>query len=430
MNKLSRATFGVIVVLWGFSAQAAVLNRLLNDTHDSSQFALLLENSSAISHPIVYDAGSQLFSLSASVIGSTLPGVGGAGNVSISMFLDNSGNLLWSSARTFLWLGTGGEPILSGTVTAYGYKEPDPGNPVLDEDIFDFRVEVTGGTAKSLVSNVIYIRANTEDSSFTADFARGFYVTVLKGFVYKHTVKLTLAATGVTCNSDEDGTITATFSGGTTPYSISIDGGTPRTGITTSPVQFTGVGPGTHTVTLTDAINGTATATANVDQPASLSLSLGQTPAKCNTSSDGKITASFDGGTAPYTVTLDTGVSQPATSPLEFDNVSAGPHHVVLTDAHNCSIEANIEVEKPLPLTVNVDGQDVKCYGLATGAATAVVAGRYWTLQLQLEYISGTDCGNGDRLASGQLHGNGDGCQWMHGSNQRNHHAAHHFISG
>src|SRR5213076_1296367 len=59
-----------------------------------------------------------------------------------------------------------------------------------------------------------------------------------------------------------NGSIRATFGGGTAPYQVKIDNGSYTT--QSSPYTFTGLAPGSHTVTLNDA-NGCTT-------PASISV--------------------------------------------------------------------------------------------------------------------------------------------------------------
>src|SRR6266566_3028318 len=64
---------------------------------------------------------------------------------------------------------------------------------------------------------------------------------------------LTLSLSVTACSGGSNGSIRATFGGGTGPYQINIDNGTFTT--QTSPYAFTGLGPGSHTVMVTDANN-------------------------------------------------------------------------------------------------------------------------------------------------------------------------------
>src|SRR5262245_63129673 len=65
-------------------------------------------------------------------------------------------------------------------------------------------------------------------------------------------VTLSLTKTDVSCNGGADGSVTATFGGGTAPYMIKIDTGA-ISAAGPSPQTFSGLSAGSHTVTVKDA---------------------------------------------------------------------------------------------------------------------------------------------------------------------------------
>ncbi len=162
---------------------------------------------------------------------------------------------------------------------------------------------------------------------------------------------LGLSQTPTTCNGGSDGQITATFSGNG-PFQLNIDGGsyTPQT----SPYTFTGLSAGSHTVTVKDVNGCTTPQLITVTQPAALSLSLGQTATSCNGGSDGKVTATFSGGTGTLQVQIDGGSYSPQTSPYTFIGLSAGSHTVYLRDANGCTTSQSITVNQPTALSCSV----------------------------------------------------------------------------
>ncbi len=82
--------------------------------------------------------------------------------------------------------------------------------------------------------------------------------------------------------------------------------------------------------------------------PALLELSLEQQPVYCYGGSDGGVTPTVTGGTAPYTYLWNTGATTAALA-----DISAGTYEVVVTDARGCEALASIEVEEPTaPLTI------------------------------------------------------------------------------
>src|SRR5207248_6288945 len=102
-----------------------------------------------------------------------------------------------------------------------------------------------------------------------------------------------------------DGTVTATFGGGTAPYQVKIDAGSAAT--QSSPFTFSGLRAGSHTVTGIDSQGCTLAQAITVNQPTAVTLALAETDAQCQGASDGTVTATFGGGTAPYQVKIDAG---------------------------------------------------------------------------------------------------------------------------
>src|SRR5215813_13479863 len=186
-------------------------------------------------------------------------------------------------------------------------------------------------------------------------------------------VTLSLTETDVSCNGGSDGTVTATFSGGTAPYTASIDGGAAATA--TSPKTFSGLSAGSHSVTVTDSGGCSKTTSIMVNEPTAVTLSLTKTDISCNGGSDGSVTATFGGGTGPYTISLDGGAFAAATSPKTFSSVSAGSHTVTVKDANGCTKSDSITVNQSAAVTLSLSKTDVSCNGGTDGSVTATFSG-------------------------------------------------------
>src|SRR5207247_2342928 len=93
------------------------------------------------------------------------------------------------------------------------------------------------------------------------------------------------------CAGLSNGTLTATFSGGTGTLQLSLDGGSFTT--YTSPHTYTSLGAGSHTVTLRDGSLCTTSQSVTLVNPPALSLSLTKTDLTCNGGGNGTITATF-----------------------------------------------------------------------------------------------------------------------------------------
>ena len=94
---------------------------------------------------------------------------------------------------------------------------------------------------------------------------------------------------------------------------------------------------------MTDANSCTATTTGNITQPSAVTLSL--QAGACSSGSNGSITATFGGGTAPYQVKIDAGNYTTQTSPYTFTGLAGGSHTITVKDANGCTKSASISVD-------------------------------------------------------------------------------------
>ncbi len=176
--------------------------------------------------------------------------------------------------------------------------------------------------------------------------------------------------TDVNCFGDNTGSIDITVNGGTTPYGFAWSNGA-------STEDISGLVPGAYTVTVTDAVGGTAAGTYNVNGPSSaLNASLiSVTDVTVAGGSDGAIDINVSGGTPGYTFSWsNTGNTE------DLGGLQAGMYSVTVTDQNGCSEELG-------PFTVN-DGitpisidafnstfTDVTCFGVNDGSINLVVSG-------------------------------------------------------
>ncbi|MBK6825395.1 MAG: SprB repeat-containing protein [Chitinophagaceae bacterium] len=135
------------------------------------------------------------------------------------------------------------------------------------------------------------------------------------------------SANGLTtsCPTAANGSITVTVTTGTAPYTYVLDGGAPVIGA--SPYTFNGLTAGLHTVVVTDNLGCLAQIT-NINVPAgpAFTANTNATSTSCNTASNGTITVTPNGGTAPFAYSLDGGAPVPGASPYTFYNLPSGIH--------------------------------------------------------------------------------------------------------
>ncbi len=171
-------------------------------------------------------------------------------------------------------------------------------------------------------------------------------------------------ATDISCNGGSDGSITASPSGGTPPYSYAwSNGGTTAT--------ISNLSAGTYSVTVTDANNCTDVQTnITVNEPAALTATVSGTDILCNGANDGSATVTVSGGTAPYTYAWSNGATTQTAS-----NLSAGTYTVTITDNSGCTYTpAAVTISEPPALTGSITSTNASC-GNADGTATITVSG-------------------------------------------------------
>ena len=109
--------------------------------------------------------------------------------------------------------------------------------------------------------------------------------------------------------------------------------------------------------------------TINVTRTNSLAGTTSTTPTTCGVSV-GTITVTPSAGTPPYTYVLDGGTPQTAPGPNTFNNVSAGPHTVVVTDATGCTNTFNVVVPTTNTITATASTTATSCPLSSDGTIT------------------------------------------------------------
>ncbi len=167
--------------------------------------------------------------------------------------------------------------------------------------------------------------------------------------------------THVTCNGNSNGTIEIHASGGTLPYSFTIDG------VNFQPdSSFQNLTGGSYNITVIDAGGCSYFQQVQIVEPAALSLSVSsQTDVDCNGNSNGTVTLQTTGGSSPFQYSLD-GVNYQA-SPT-FSGLTTGPYTFTVVDDSSCTATAQVNILEPPVLDVAVSGiANIPCFGDSTG---------------------------------------------------------------
>ncbi|CAN5177672.1 hypothetical protein BH09BAC1_BH09BAC1_01170 [soil metagenome] len=178
---------------------------------------------------------------------------------------------------------------------------------------------------------------------------------------------LSLAQDSVNCNGGNDGTITATAGGGNGAYEYSKDG------TNFQPLNtFNNLTAGAYTITLRDGNSCTQTASVTVLQPAALTVAGVPIGISCNSTNDGQINATGNGGSLPYEFRLNSGTYQGSGN---FANLTANTYTLDVRDGNGCTATTTIQVQASPALALTLSQDSVKCNGGADGQVIATGTG-------------------------------------------------------
>ncbi len=183
------------------------------------------------------------------------------------------------------------------------------------------------------------------------------------------------STTPATCGQS-NGTVTASATGGSTPYQYSIDGN-----VFQGSPTFTGLSASTYTVTVRDANLCTSTFVANVSSTGGPTAGASTTPATCG-QSNGTVTASATGGSTPYQYSIDGNVFQNTPT---FTGLAANTYTVVVRDANLCTSTAIATVSSTGGPTAVISGTTPATCGLSNGTLTASATGGSMPYQYSID---------------------------------------------
>ncbi|MGN6645309.1 MAG: gliding motility-associated C-terminal domain-containing protein [Cytophaga sp.] len=178
-------------------------------------------------------------------------------------------------------------------------------------------------------------------------------------------ITATATPTQIACNGGT-GSIALTPAGGTPPYSNFLW----SNGATTQ--NISGLSAGTYTVSFKDSKGCTGSASATINAaPATITATPTVTQITCNGASNGSISLTLSGGTAPYNSFL---WSNGATT-QNISGLAAGTYTVVFKDNNGCSGSASATVNPaPAAVTATATPTQITCNG-GTGSITLTPAG-------------------------------------------------------
>ncbi|MFN5223469.1 MAG: beta strand repeat-containing protein, partial [Bacteroidota bacterium] len=184
-------------------------------------------------------------------------------------------------------------------------------------------------------------------------------------------------STNITCNGQANGSISVVSTGGTGTLTYSLNGSTSQSnGI------FNGLGPGTYTIIVSDNNGCTVSSQSTITQPALLTSTSTSILSTCG-NNNGSITLTVQGGTSPYTYSLNNGPSQVSTS---FAGLTQGTYGIIVSDANGCTTALQTAVAgAPGPFLNQGVATNITCNGLANGTIQIVSTGGTTPIQYSID---------------------------------------------
>jgi len=200
---------------------------------------------------------------------------------------------------------------------------------------------------------------------------------------------VTVAVNNVSCYGQNNGSITANASGGSS-FSYLWSTGSPSQSISN-------LSAGNYSVVVTNNFGCSTTATAVVTQPSQLTATAVGSSLSCFGDANGIAVVSAVGGTPVYSYLWSNGAITQSVNGL-----SSGNYNVTVTDANGCSVTTEAVVIEPTEISINITTQDIACAG-TTGSASAIVTGGtpfpqgdydfFWSSGSQLDQAFGLEAG-------------------------------------
>jgi gliding motility-associated-like protein len=186
---------------------------------------------------------------------------------------------------------------------------------------------------------------------------------------------LTGTASGIptSCAGVNNGSITATATNGSGPYTFSIDNGTSWQASNV----FNGLAPGNYTVVIREGgVCTSAGIAVTITSGAGVTANVTPANTSCTGGTNGSITVTPTNGTGPYTFVLNGTTTQTGATNTVFTNLAANTYSIVITDAAGCisSSPISVTINDGPAITVTPSKTDALCFGTATGNITNTVS--------------------------------------------------------
>lgn len=228
--------------------------------------------------------------------------------------------------------------VVTGGVIDYKYQwQKEVGGSFQDV------VGETLSTLKSLIAGHYKVKIVDKNGNATeADYT----------LQYPEELKLSLFANSIKCNSQNEGEVMATVTGGSGAYTYAWNTGD-------NVAHITGLNAGFYYVSVRDGNNCPVDANIEIKQPSQLLIEeVSVAQPTCDGQSNGAIEVKVSGGELPYKVEWSNGMTGESISGL-----SAGTYTVKFTDKNGCFATKDFVLTNPVPLIIDLGKDITLCSG-------------------------------------------------------------------
>ncbi len=245
-------------------------------------------------------------------------------------------------------------------------------------------INATGAGGTAPYQYALNAGANQASGTFNNVSGTTYTITVTdnNGCTYSETTTLINTGLGVPsiafqadvkCFGGNDGNFTIAMTGGTSPYTFSMNPG----GVLNGTGVFSGLSIGTYSVTILDALNCQSTINVSIGQPPILSSSISsQTNVACFGGSTGAVTVAAAGGSPAYDYSINGSAAQASGT---FSGLTAVSYTVSIRDNGGCTVDQPVTITQAtaISLTVNpiVNANCTASNGTATVSASGGTPG-------------------------------------------------------
>ncbi len=271
------------------------------------------------------------------------------------------------------------------------------------------QVTVTGGNAPYQFSldGINFQSFGT----FTGLIANNYVVLIRDALLCDTTLPFTIAQpaqlltasvsnlSGINCFGGSTASVQVSGSGGTPPYQYSLNGFSFQ-----SSGVFSGLTSGNYTATVRDSKSCVTSYPFSISEPPQLTPGIsGTTNVSCFGGNNGSAQISSTGGTTPYQFSINGGSSQTSGS---FNNLTANPYTIVVSDANSCSATLQFLITQPAPLSLSVaNTTNTGCNGANNGSVQLSATGGAFSYQYSIDGINFQTSGLFTGLSAGAYTG-------------------------